>query len=69
MKKKTIGVCHICGQTKELTFEHLPPRSTGNKGIVKSYDHDDLVNIVSFKVVINLPQFVVIVIITLGLTM
>ncbi len=42
MKKKTIGVCHICGQTKELTFEHLPPRSTGNKGIVKSYDHDDL---------------------------
>lgn len=42
MKNKPIGICHICGETKELTFEHLPPRSTGNKGIVKSYDHDDL---------------------------
>ena len=42
MKNKPIGVCHICGQTKELTFEHLPPRSTGNKSTVKCYDHDDL---------------------------
>ena len=42
MNKKPIGICHICGQTKELTFEHLPPRSTGNKGNIKCYDHDDL---------------------------
>lgn len=42
MKNKPIGICHICGQTKELTFEHLPPKSTGNKTTVKCYDHKEL---------------------------
>ena len=27
-KKKEFGVCHICGQYGELTYEHIPPQST-----------------------------------------
>jgi hypothetical protein len=31
-KKKTIlGICRICKERKELTFEHIPPRSAFNK--------------------------------------
>lgn len=25
------STCHVCGEVTELTFEHLPPRSTGNQ--------------------------------------
>ncbi len=28
--QKIIGICRICGQRKELSFEHVPPRSVGN---------------------------------------
>lgn len=29
--KKQIGICRICGQEKELSFEHVPPRIALNK--------------------------------------
>lgn len=29
-KKKHIGICAACGEEKELTFEHVPPRNSGN---------------------------------------
>lgn len=31
MKKKNIGICHLCLQEKELTYEHYPPKSAFNK--------------------------------------
>ncbi|WP_111542162.1 hypothetical protein [Mesonia algae] len=31
MKKPTIGKCKLCKETKELNFEHIPPRSAYNK--------------------------------------
>lgn len=38
--KKT-GTCHLCGEFKELTFEHIPPKSAlNNKPIlIKKYEH------------------------------
>lgn len=30
MKKKHFGVCALCGQESELTFEHIPPRKAFN---------------------------------------
>ena len=30
-KKKVNGICRLCGNEKELTKEHVPPRSTFNK--------------------------------------
>lgn len=29
-KGKTYGICHICGQTGELSYEHIPPKSAFN---------------------------------------
>jgi hypothetical protein len=29
-KKKTIGMCRLCGETRELTDEHIPPKSAFN---------------------------------------
>lgn len=42
MSKKVIGKCHICGQTLELSQEHIPPKSSGNKLTVKFYTGDEL---------------------------
>lgn len=30
MKKRTVGKCHICGTTDELSYEHIPPRAAFN---------------------------------------
>ena len=30
MRPTRIGVCHICGQTKKLSFEHCPPEKAFN---------------------------------------
>ena len=32
--QKVHGRCHLCGLTRELTFEHIPPRSAFNKHTV-----------------------------------
>ena len=33
----SVGICRICGERKPLTFEHIPPRATGNDHTVKVY--------------------------------
>lgn len=43
MKKQVDGTCHICGQFKRLSYEHLPPKSAGNKNTVKFYTFDDFI--------------------------
>jgi hypothetical protein len=30
MTKSIFGICHICGQEKKLSFEHVPPRAAFN---------------------------------------
>jgi hypothetical protein len=30
MTKSVFGICHICGQDKKLSFEHVPPRAAFN---------------------------------------
>ena len=34
---KHVGWCRLCGQEAELTFEHFPPRSTGNNQRQRAY--------------------------------
>lgn len=41
--KKICGICHICGEEKELTFEHLPPRGANNNSMAKAIVGDVLV--------------------------
>lgn len=36
-RQKTTGKCKLCGQTAELTKEHIPPKESGNK--YRSVDH------------------------------
>lgn len=31
MKKTKTGICKICKEKRELSFEHIPPRSAYNK--------------------------------------
>lgn len=38
MAKKVHGICCICGEEKELTFEHIPPRAAFNYFNLKMYD-------------------------------
>ena len=38
MKNSKIGICHICGENKQLTFEHIPPRSALNENSVNFYN-------------------------------
>ncbi len=37
-KEKVYGKCYICGEKKELTFEHIPPRAAFNHLGIKLYD-------------------------------
>ncbi len=39
MSKKIYGECCICGENKELNFEHIPPKSAFNKLGIKLYDY------------------------------
>lgn len=34
LNNSNMELCSICGQKKKLTFEHMPPRSSGNKNPV-----------------------------------
>ena len=36
------GICRICGLEKELTYEHIPPRKSGNSAKVNAYNLDYL---------------------------
>jgi hypothetical protein len=39
--KKQIGVCHLCGELKALTFEHIPPKAAYNDKpiLIQKYEH------------------------------
>jgi len=37
----TRGICRICGNLEDLTFEHIPPKSAFNKGRVRSISLKD----------------------------
>lgn len=37
-RRNNYGICHVCGETKHLTFEHIPPQSSGNTAPVKQYN-------------------------------
>lgn len=43
MIKSNYGVCHICGQERDLTFEHLPPRKANNDSRAKAIVGDELI--------------------------
>ena len=40
MKSKK-GHCHLCGEFKDLTFEHIPPKSANNDQpiLIKKFEH------------------------------
>lgn len=42
MGKKKEGFCHICGEYVELTFEHIPPKQSGNCSQVNEISGDVL---------------------------
>ncbi|MBV7509708.1 hypothetical protein KW850_31885 [Bacillus sp. sid0103] len=37
------GICALCGKETELTFEHIPPKCSGNKNRVKGINLDSYV--------------------------
>jgi hypothetical protein len=41
MKKRT-GICHLCGEFKELTFEHIPPKAAFNDKPIFIQKHEHL---------------------------
>ncbi|MBN1469398.1 MAG: hypothetical protein JXM74_10405 [Fusobacteriaceae bacterium] len=44
--KKIIDYCALCGKEEKLSFEHVPPQSTGNKGNIQLSNFvDELDNI------------------------
>lgn len=47
-KKKVIGLCHLCGLKKELTFEHIPPQAANNSNPIFIQKYDHLLNVKSY---------------------
>lgn len=43
MAKKTHGTCRICGEHRELTYEHVPPQCAFNNEPAKVYKLDEWV--------------------------
>ena len=41
--KEVYGVCHICGQNRKLTFEHIPPRKALNNLPARVYNGTELI--------------------------
>ena len=46
-KKLNFGECRICGEYSQLTFEHVPPRSTFNNSPVTLLSGDELIKSVT----------------------
>lgn len=42
-KQKEYGICRICGEYKELTFEHVPPETVFNRGAVRNIGLDAVI--------------------------
>ncbi|HVF76283.1 MAG TPA: hypothetical protein VM938_14705 [Acidimicrobiales bacterium] len=40
-RRKAVGWCRLCGETRTLSREHIPPRGAGNKGEPTGYTIDD----------------------------
>lgn len=43
MKKNIMGKCSICGEWKELTYEHVPPRKAFNEKAIRVYSFEDTI--------------------------
>ena len=43
-KKSHLGICRLCKQKKELTFEHIPPKAVFNNNPVLQYDGNEVLN-------------------------
>ena len=43
MAKKIYGICCICGQETDLTFEHIPPKAAFNRFNLRLYDFLDYI--------------------------
>lgn len=43
-RRKGMGWCRLCGETRPLSKEHIPPRTAGNKGEPTRYTIDDWLN-------------------------
>ena len=43
MKKSITGKCCICGEWKELTYEHVPPRKAFNEKAIRVYSFEDTI--------------------------
>ncbi|RYQ42342.1 hypothetical protein [Bifidobacterium pseudolongum] len=56
MAKKNVGTCHVCGKQGELTFEHIPPRSSGNDHKMHVYNGENVDNIKSSLFGIGTPS-------------
>lgn len=37
------GICRLCGENKELTFEHVYPETVFNKGAVRNVSLDAVI--------------------------
>ncbi len=48
MKKSHLGICHLCNEYKELTFEHIPPKAANNDRPILIQKHEHLFNTKSF---------------------
>ena len=52
--KEKFGVCHICGQYKKLSYEHIPPKGSFNPLHQRLYTLDALANVPPTR---NLPPW------------
>lgn len=44
--KSVLGTCHLCGEKKKLSFEHIPPKSTyNNKGTYYEISMEDYIKV------------------------
>lgn len=39
-----VGICHVCKQKRVFTEEHVPPKSTFNKGTYKTFKLMDIIS-------------------------
>lgn len=44
-RRKQVGICHLCGYKKELSFKHVPPRSAFNDKPVIRVKFDDTIGL------------------------
>lgn len=47
MKNKVYGTCKLCGERKELTFEHVPPQKAFNSFTVKEFEPDEVLKLMA----------------------